>query len=108
MEVDTKVVGRLLNLPVDFGAPIDDRNQILDVMADHVVAVAPPMERLDLGGREIGRTGDVDRESVRELDTLGELQLDAGLRKQAMATVRLIISLGPKNVDAYRELLARL
>jgi tetratricopeptide (TPR) repeat protein len=47
-------------------------------------------------------------EAIRELDTLGELQLDAGLRKQAMATVRLIISLGPKNVDAYRELLARL
>ncbi len=47
-------------------------------------------------------------EANRELDTLGELQLDAGLRKQAMATVRLIISLGPRNVDAYRDLLARL
>lgn len=47
-------------------------------------------------------------EAIHELDTLGELQLDAGLRKQAMATVRFIISLGPKNVDAYRDLLARL
>jgi tetratricopeptide (TPR) repeat protein len=47
-------------------------------------------------------------EAIHELDTLGELQLDAGLRKQAMATVRFIISLGPKNVDAYRDLLAHL
>jgi hypothetical protein len=34
--------------------------------------------------------------------------LDAGLRKQAMATVRFIISLGPKNLDSYRHLLAQL
>ena len=47
-------------------------------------------------------------EAIHELDTLGELQLDAGLRNQAMATVRFIISLGPKNVDAYRDLLARI
>lgn len=47
-------------------------------------------------------------EAIHELDTLGELQLDAGLRKQAMSTVRFIISLNPKNIDAYRQLLARL
>jgi tetratricopeptide (TPR) repeat protein len=47
-------------------------------------------------------------EAIAELDALGELQLDAGLRKQAMATVRYIISLGPKNMDSYRRLLAQL
>lgn len=47
-------------------------------------------------------------QAIQELDALGELQLDAGLRKQAMATVRFIISLNPKNVDAYRQLLAQL
>jgi tetratricopeptide (TPR) repeat protein len=47
-------------------------------------------------------------EAIRELDALGELQLDAGLRKQAAATVRLIISLHPENIDAYRRLLAQL
>jgi tetratricopeptide (TPR) repeat protein len=47
-------------------------------------------------------------EAIQELDALGELQLDSGLRKQAMATVRFIISLNPKNVSAYRELLAQL
>jgi tetratricopeptide (TPR) repeat protein len=54
---------------------------------------------IDAGQRE---------EAIRELDTLGELQLDAGLREQAMATVRFIISLNPKNVEAYRQLLAQL
>jgi tetratricopeptide (TPR) repeat protein len=64
----------------------------------------PPRARLarayiDTGMRE---------EAIQELDTLGELQLDAGFRDQAMATVRFIISLGPKNVEAYRQLLAQL
>jgi tetratricopeptide (TPR) repeat protein len=48
------------------------------------------------------------QEAILELDALGELQLDAGLRKQAMATVRFIISLDPENADAYRQLLAQL
>ena len=47
-------------------------------------------------------------EAIKELDALGELQLDAGLRDQAMGTVRLIISLKPKNVEAYRQLLAQM
>lgn len=47
-------------------------------------------------------------EAIQELDVLGELQLDAGLREQALATVRFIISLKPKNVEAYRQLLAQL
>ncbi len=51
---------------------------------------------------------DMREEAVRELDALGELQLDAGLRQQAIATVRHIISLNPKNVRAYRQLLAQL
>jgi tetratricopeptide (TPR) repeat protein len=54
---------------------------------------------IDAGQRE---------EAIRELDALGELQLDAGLREQAMATVRFIISLKPKNLEAYRQLLAQL
>jgi tetratricopeptide (TPR) repeat protein len=47
-------------------------------------------------------------EAIRELDALGELQLDAGLREQAMATVRFIISLKPDNLEAYRQLLAQI
>jgi tetratricopeptide (TPR) repeat protein len=47
-------------------------------------------------------------EAIQELDALGELQLDAGLRQQAMATVRFIISLKPDNVESYRQLLTQL
>jgi hypothetical protein len=54
---------------------------------------------IDVGLRE---------EAIKELDMLGELQLDAGLREQAMATVRFIISLEPKNIEAYRQLLSQI
>ena len=47
-------------------------------------------------------------EAIGELDALGELQLDAGLRDQAATTIRYIISLKPKNVEAYRQLLSRI
>jgi tetratricopeptide (TPR) repeat protein len=50
----------------------------------------------------------MQQEAILALDALGELQLDAGLRKQAMATVRFIISLDPENADAYRQLLDQL
>ncbi len=47
-------------------------------------------------------------EAIAELDALGELQLERGLRDQAITTVRFIISLRPKNVEAYQQLLAQL
>ncbi len=47
-------------------------------------------------------------EAIDELDALGELQLDAGLREQAIATVRFIISMNPRNVEAYRQLLSHI
>jgi tetratricopeptide (TPR) repeat protein len=50
----------------------------------------------------------LQEDAIQQLDRLGELQLDAGLRRQAMATVRLIISLHPENVADYRHLLAQL
>jgi tetratricopeptide (TPR) repeat protein len=54
---------------------------------------------IELGQRE---------EAVAELDTLRELQLGAGLREQAKATVRYIISLNPQKADAYQHLLTQL
>jgi tetratricopeptide (TPR) repeat protein len=47
-------------------------------------------------------------EAITELDMLGELQLDAGLRDQARATIRFIISLKPDKVEAYEQLLSQL
>jgi len=42
------------------------------------------------------------------LDSLGEMQLGAGQITEAAQTVERIISLNPKNLDSYRELLAQL
>lgn len=44
-------------------------------------------------------------EAVAELDALGEMQLEAGLRDEAVQTVKQIIALKPANVEAYRQLL---
>jgi hypothetical protein len=45
------------------------------------------------------------RKAVAELDALGEMQLEAGLRNEAVQTVKQIIALEPANVKAYRRLL---
>jgi tetratricopeptide (TPR) repeat protein len=54
--------------------------------------------------RQLGRTKD----SVLQLDALGELQLEAGLHEEAANTIRQIIALNPDGVDDYRRLLAQL
>jgi len=47
-------------------------------------------------------------EGIGHLNHLGEMQLNAGLNKQAVATIRAIIALNPPNVQAYQKLLARI
>jgi tetratricopeptide (TPR) repeat protein len=47
-------------------------------------------------------------EAVAELDALGELQIERGLKEQAIRTVKFIISLKPKNVEEYQQLLSQL
>jgi len=47
-------------------------------------------------------------EGLAHLNHLGELQLNAGLTKQAVATIRAIIALNPPNVQAYQKLLTRI
>ncbi len=48
------------------------------------------------------------REAVAEYDTLGEMQMERGLRDQAVQTIQAIINLGPDEVEGYRRLLAQL
>jgi len=48
--------------------------------------------------------GNVDQALVH-LDTLGDLQMEAGRFEDAKATVRAIIALNPPNVAAYQQLL---
>jgi hypothetical protein len=47
-------------------------------------------------------------EGISHLNVLGELQLNAGMTQQAIATIRAIIALNPPNVQAYQKLLAQI
>jgi tetratricopeptide (TPR) repeat protein len=48
------------------------------------------------------------KEAIAELDTLGELQLEAGRRRDAMETLRTIIALEPDEREGYTQLLREL
>jgi len=48
------------------------------------------------------------KEATAELDTLGELQLEAGRRVEAMETLRTIIALEPDEKEGYTRLLREL
>ena len=54
--------------------------------------------------RQLGRQHD----AIVQLDALGELQLEAGMHKDAANTIRQIIALNPEHVEDYRKLLAQL
>lgn len=82
-------------------------NRILQLL-EELVAVYPNdtglRSRLASVYRQLGRKAD----SIRQLDALGELQLDAGLNSDAANTIRQIIALGPDHMEDYRKLLAQL
>jgi hypothetical protein len=48
------------------------------------------------------------KEAIAELDTLGELQLEAGRRRDARETLRTIIALEPDEKEGYTQLLREL
>ncbi|MBA3871637.1 MAG: tetratricopeptide repeat protein, partial [Anaerolineae bacterium] len=47
-------------------------------------------------------------DAIRQLDALGELQLEAGAHQEATNTIRQIIALNPDGVEDYRKLLVQL
>lgn len=54
--------------------------------------------------RQLGRKN----EAIEQLDALGELQLEAGLHRDAVNTIKLIIKMRPDNEEDYRRLLGQL
>lgn len=48
------------------------------------------------------------QQAIEHLDALGELQLEAGMNKEAVNTIRQIIALKPERVEDYKRLLAQL
>jgi tetratricopeptide (TPR) repeat protein len=47
-------------------------------------------------------------DALEHLDKLGDLQLEAGREKEAIATIRAIVALRPPNVEEYEHLLEQL
>jgi len=47
-------------------------------------------------------------EAIAALDTVGEIQLEAGKTKDAIRTIQAIIHLGPSHVEGYEQLLSQL
>ncbi len=47
-------------------------------------------------------------QAIEQLDALGELQLEAGMNREAANTVRQIIALKPQRIEEYKKLLAQL
>ncbi|MBN1284887.1 MAG: tetratricopeptide repeat protein [Anaerolineae bacterium] len=47
-------------------------------------------------------------DAVRQLDALGELQLEAGLRDEAIQTIRTIVAMNPPDRQSYLQLLQQL
>jgi tetratricopeptide (TPR) repeat protein len=62
--------------------------------------------RMRLGRAYLG--AGLTTQAVEQLDALGDLQLQAGLNKEAAATIRGIIALNPPNVAQYRQILSQL
>ena len=48
------------------------------------------------------------REAIAEYDALGEMQLEKGLRNEAIQTIRAIINLGPDDTEGYKRLLTQI
>jgi tetratricopeptide (TPR) repeat protein len=76
----------------------------LSILKDAVQLRPQEMSLRALLGRVYAQQG-MKREAIAELDALGEMQLEAGLREEAVQTVKQIIALEPANVEAYRRLL---
>jgi tetratricopeptide (TPR) repeat protein len=47
-------------------------------------------------------------EAIEQYDMLGELQLEAGLRDDAVKTIKKILSLNPDDPDGYNQLLSKI
>ena len=51
---------------------------------------------------------DMIREAITEYDALGEMQMENGLRDEAIQTIQAIINLGPDDVEGYHRLLQQI
>jgi tetratricopeptide (TPR) repeat protein len=82
-------------------------DKIIPILDDQVrahptdMALRARLAQAYIEGRQIA-------EGIQQLDALGDLQINAGQKREAVATIRAIIALNPLNVADYRQLLAQI
>ncbi|HMM29010.1 MAG TPA: tetratricopeptide repeat protein [Aggregatilineaceae bacterium] len=81
--------------------------QIIKVLEEQVTRYPQDMALRSRLAAVYRQTGSLTQ-AVEQLDSLAELQLEAGLHNDALVTIRRIIALNPRNVDDYRRLLRQL
>lgn len=82
-------------------------NRITSLLEDLVGTYShdmPVRSRLASIYRKLGD----NTKAIEQLDALGELQLDAGMHKDAANTIRQIIAMKPERVEEYKKLLTQL
>jgi tetratricopeptide (TPR) repeat protein len=98
-----KVMAELKEL-VEYYETKNQPQKALSLLKDAVQLRPQEMPLRALLARVYARQG-MKGEAIAELDALGEMQLEAGLRDEAVQTVKQIIALKPANVKVYRQLL---
>ena len=81
--------------------------QIIKVLEEQVTRYPQDMALRSRLAAVYRQTGSIDK-AVEQLDSLAELQLEAGLHNDALVTIRRIIALNPPQVNDYRRLLKQL
>jgi len=77
---------------------------LLEELARKHPGKQPIHARLAEAYRAAGRKAD----AIAQYDALGEIQLDAGQKQEAIQTIQTIIDLEPPDLEGYRELLRNL
>jgi len=81
--------------------------QIIKVLEEQVTRYPQDMALRSRLAAVYRQTGNVTK-AVEQLDSLAELQLEAGLHNDALVTIRRIIALNPPQVNDYQRLLKQL
>ncbi|MCD4686015.1 MAG: tetratricopeptide repeat protein [Anaerolineae bacterium] len=81
--------------------------EIIQVLEEHVMRYPNDMALRSRLAAVYRQTGNVAK-AIEQLDALAELQLESGLREDALVTIQRIISLNPPQVEGYEKLLQQL
>jgi len=120
---DERIVRQLVDLYLK-QRKIDQATEVLDRLLDIYLQRQQPEKSLDLLKELVVNYPEemylrqklaeayiqnrMKQSAIAELDALGEMQLEKGLRGQAMRTIEAILELQPEDVEGYRRLLTQI